>query len=165
MIDSPTIHERRISLSFDNLERMTTYELAEMICNTLTPENLEHISTDALREIISRTALVLRKLPNVPLGELGSLTDKLVESNRVLDKNLDHYEVYKGIPVHLYPEERPDEWRASVEWYGRLANVDLEAWEKPTRETMIKAAHKLINLLEDTRDNGLVWPEGYFTRR
>jgi hypothetical protein len=144
---------------------MTTYELAEMICSTLTSGNLEHISTDALSEIISGTALALRKLPNVPLGELSSLTDKLIKSNMVLDKNLDHYEVYKGIPVHLYPEERPDEWRASVEWYGRLANVNLEACEKPTRETVIKAAHKLINLLENTRDNGLVWPEDYFTRR
>ena len=152
-------------MKFDNLERMTTYELAEMICNTLTPGKLEHISTDALCEIISHTALVLRKLPNIPLGELSSLTDKLVESNRGLDKNLDHYEVYKGISVHLYPEERPDEWRASVEWYGRLANVNLEACEKPTRETVVKAAHKLINLLEDTRDNGLVWPESYFTCR
>jgi len=144
---------------------MTTYELAEMIRSTLTSENLESITTEALAEMINSIVLVLRRLPNVPLGELNSLANKLVESNRESETNLKPYEVYKGIPVHLYQEERPDKWRASVEWYGRLANVDLEEGEKPTRETVIRAAHRLINLLENTRDNGLVWPENYFIRK
>jgi len=144
---------------------MTTYELAEMIRSTLTSENLESITTEALAEMINSIVLVLRRLPNVPLGELNSLANKLVESSRESETNLKPYEVYKGIPVHLYQEERPDKWRASVEWYGRLANVDLEEGEKPTRETVIRAAHRLINLLENTRDNGLVWPENYFIRK
>ena len=152
-------------MSLNNLESMTTYELAEMIRSTLTPDNLESITTEALAEMISSIVLVLRRLPNVPLGELNSLADKLVESNRESETNLKPYEVYKGIPVHLYQEERPDKWRASVDWYGRLANVDLEEGEKPTRETVIRAAHRLINLLENIRDNGLVWPESYFVRK
>ena len=152
-------------MSLNNLESITTYEFAEMISSTLTPGNLENITTDALTEMISSIVLVLRRLPNVPLRELSSLTDKIVESKRGSQKDLEPYEVYKGIPVHLYQEERPDEWKASVEWYGRLANVDLDEREKPTRETVIKAAHRLINLLEDTKNNGLAWPEGYFMRR
>jgi hypothetical protein len=144
---------------------MTTYELAEMISRTLTPGNLEHITAGEFAETVSSIALVLRRLPNVPLRELNSLADKLVERNRISERNLMPYEIYKGIPVHLHQEERSDEWKASVEWYGRLANVDLEEAEQPTRETVIKAAHRLINLLEDTRDNGLVWPENYFMRK
>jgi len=144
---------------------MTTYEFAEMISRTLAPGNLEHITTDAFAEMVSSIALVLRRLPNIPLRELNNLADKLVESNRISERDLKPYEVYKGIPVHLYQEERSDEWKASVEWYGRLANVNLEDAEKSTRETVIKAAHRLINLLEDTRDNGLVWPENYFMRK
>ena len=149
-------------MSLNNLESMTTYELAEMIRSTLTPDNLENITTDALAEMVSSIVLVLRRLPNVPLGELNSLADKLVESKRGSEANLKPYEVYKGISVHLYQEERPDAWSTSVEWYGRFANVDLEEGEKPTRETVIRAAHRLINLLEDTRDNGLVCPESHF---
>lgn len=107
---------------------------------------------------------MLRRLPNVPLRDLSSLTDKFVDTNKISEQNAKAYEIYKGIPVHLYQEERSNEWKASVEWYGRLAIVDLEESEKPTRDTVIQAAHRLINLLEDTRDNGLVWPENYFMR-
>ncbi len=152
-------------MSLNHLESITTHELAEMIRSTLTPDNLENITTNALAEMINSIVLVLRRLPNIPVGELNSLADKLAESNRESETNLKPYEVYKGIPVHLYQEERTDEWRASVEWYGRLANVNLEEREKPTRETVIRAAHKLINLLENTRDNGLVWPESYFMHK
>jgi hypothetical protein len=160
-----TIYERRIFLSLNNLEGMTTHELAEMIRSTLTPDNLEHISTDTLAEMISNIVLVLRSLPNIPLGELNSLADKLGESKRESETNLKPYEVYKGISVHFYQEDGPDAWKASVDWYGRLANVNLEEGEKPTRETVIRAAHKLINLLEDARNNGVAWPESYFTRK
>ncbi len=58
--------------------------------------------------------------------------------------------------------DRPDEWSASIEWCGRLARVELQEWEKPTRETVIGAAHRLINLLEDMRNDGIIWPESYF---
>ena len=152
-------------MSLNNLESITTHELAEMIRSTLTPDNLEKITTNALSEMINNIVLVLRRLPDIPVGELNSLADKLAKSNRESKTSVKPYEVYKGIPVYLYQEQRPDEWRASIEWYGRLANVDLEEREKPTRETVIQAAHRLINLLEDTRDNGLVWPERYFMRK
>lgn len=152
-------------MSLDNLESMTTSEFAEMVSRTLTPDNLENVTTDTLAELISSITLVLQRLPNVPLRDLSGLTDKLVEIHRTLDHDWKPFEIYKGIPVHLYQEEQSDEWKASVEWYGRLASVDLEEAEKPTRETALQAAHRLINLLEDTRDNGLVWPDNYFMRK
>ena len=51
-------------MSLNNLESMTTHELAEMIRSTLTPDNLENITTKALAEMVSSIVLVLRRLPN-----------------------------------------------------------------------------------------------------
>ncbi len=119
-------------MSLNSLESITTYQLTEMIRSTLTLDHLEYITTDALAKMSNSIAPLLRRLPNIPLGELNRLVDKLAQSNSESQTDLKPYEVYKGIPVHLYQEENPDEWRASVKWYGHLGNVDLEEREKPT---------------------------------
>ena len=152
-------------MNLRNVESMTTSEFAEMISRTLNPDNQENVTTDTLTELISSITLVLQRLPNVPLRDLSNLTDKLAENQQISEHDQKPFEIYKGIPVHLYQDGQSDEWKAAVEWYGRLAKVDLEESEKPTRETVLKAAQRLINLLEDTRDNGLVWPDNYFMRK
>lgn len=151
-----------------------------MECFQLHPGNLESMSTHEFAELMSSIALVLQKLPEIPLENLRSLADDVeivdkgsVENLRSLASKLEQidrgseekpkpYEMYKGVPIHLHQTDRPDEWSASVEWCGRLAHVELQEWEKPTRETVIGAAYRLINLLSDMRNDGIIWPENYF---
>jgi hypothetical protein len=131
-------------------------------CFQLRPGDLESMSTHEFAELMSSIALVLQKLPEIPLENLRSLANKLEQVDRGPEEKPKPYEMYKGVPIHLYQTDRLDEWGASVEWCGRLAHVQLREWEKPTEETVVDAAHRLINLLEDMKNNGVIWPESYF---
>jgi len=137
------------------------------------------MTTHEFAELISDIALILQRLPEVPLEKLsslagntenergsvdnlGSLASKLEKVDRGSGERPQPYKMYRGVPIYLYQMDRSDEWNASVEWCGRLAQVELQEWEKPTRETTIEAAHRLINLLEDLKNDGTIWPESYF---
>ena len=168
-----------------------------MECFQLHPGNLETMTTHEFAELISDIALILQRLPEVPLGKLSSLggnvengrgsgenlsslastiekvdrgsieklsslASKLEQVDRESEKKPKPYEMYKGVPIYLDQTDRPDEWSASVEWCGRLAHVQLQEWEKPTRKAVIGAAYRLINLLEGIKNDGTVWPENYF---
>jgi len=166
-------------------------------CFQSRPGNLETMTTHEFAELISDIALLLQRLPEVPLEKLsslagntenergsvdnlGSLASKLEKVDRGSGETLSSwasklekvdrgsgerpkpYKMYRGVPIYLYQMDRSDEWSASVEWCGRLAQVELQEWEKPTRETVIEAVHRLINLLEDIKNDGTIWPENYF---
>lgn len=150
-----------------------------MECFQLRPGNLEAMTTHEFAELISDIAVILQKLPEVPLEKLsslagntenervsvdnlGSLASKLEKVDRGSEERPKPYKLYRGVPIYLYQKERSDEWSASVEWCGRLAQIELQEWEKPSRETVIDAAHRLINLLEDVKNDGTIWPESYF---
>jgi hypothetical protein len=120
-----------------------------------------NMTTHEFAQLISGMVLVLETLPDVPLEELSSLADKAEEDHsRSIEKLM-----YKDIPFYLSQEGNFDEWSASVEWYSRLMDVDLEGMEMPTRENVLFATHRLINVLTDIRDEGVIHPESYFISR
>ena len=66
------------------------------------------------------------------------------------------YEIYRGIPVYLYLKEqvRVEEYGAVIEWHGNLFQVPVANWEWPTRENVVQAARRLIDLLKATEASG-----------
>jgi hypothetical protein len=66
------------------------------------------------------------------------------------------YEIYRGIPVYLYLEEQVqvEEYGAVIEWYGSLEEVPVANWKWPTRENVVQAARRLIDLLKATETSG-----------
>ncbi len=127
----------------------------------LSSDNLEHMTTHQFAEVISSIVLVLERLPNIPLADLKNLDNRFVDYYNKSEDNL----VYKGVPVHLSQDQCPDDWRASIEWYGHLMDVDLQEMEKPTRDNIILATHRLINVLTDIKNYGVVHPDSYFIDR
>ena len=121
-------------------------------------DNLANMTTHEFAQLISGVVLVLERLPDVPLEELSSLANKVEED---LSKSAEKL-IYKDVPVYLSQEGSFDEWNASVEWYGRLMDVDLEEMEMPTRENVMLATYRLINMLTDIRDKGVIHPDSYF---
>lgn len=83
-----------------------------------------------------------------------------------MTKPMEPNETYKGIPIHLYQNDtmKKNEWGASIEWYGRMIDVDVEEWEKPTLENVVSAAHMLIDLMKDVEASGAVGPDGYLKK-
>jgi hypothetical protein len=120
--------------------------------------NRENMTTHEFAQLISSFVLVLEKLPNLPLKELSSLVTKTEESQHKSVEKL----IYKDIPFYLSQEGNYDEWSACVDWYGRLMDVDVEAMELPTRKNIMVSTHRLINILTDIRDTGVIYPESYF---
>ena len=121
-------------------------------------DNAGNMTTHEFAQLISGMVLVLETLPDVPLEELSSLTDKAGEDH---SKSVEKLR-YKDIPFYLSQEGNFDEWSASVEWYSRLMDVDLEGMEMPTRENVVLATYRLINVLTDIRDKGVIHPDSYF---
>jgi hypothetical protein len=124
----------------------------------LSSGKVEHMTTHEFAQLISGIVLILEKLPDIPLRELRTLVDKTEEKHSRSVQNL----IYKGVPVHLSQEGTFDEWSAYVEWYGRLMEVDLEEMQIPTHENVMLATHRLINILTDIRDKGVIRPDSYF---
>ena len=120
--------------------------------------NVENITTREFAQLISSVVLVLERLPDIPLGELRNLSNRTDEDDSKSVQDL----IYKGVPVHLSQEGNFDEWSASVEWRGRLMDVDLEEMEMPTRENVMLATYRLINIMTDIRDKGVIRPDSYF---
>jgi hypothetical protein len=120
--------------------------------------NMESMTTHEFAQLISSVVLVLERLPDIPLEKLRNLVSEAEENYSKPVQDL----IYKGIPVHLFQKGNFDEWSASVEWYGRLMDVDLEEMEMPTRENVMLATHRLINILTDIRDKGIIRPDSYF---
>jgi len=120
--------------------------------------NVENITTHEFAQLISSVVLVLEKLPDIPLGELENLSNSTDEDDSKSVQDL----IYKGVPVHLCQEGNFDEWSASVEWCGRLMDVDLAEMEMPTRENVMLATYRLINIMTDIRDKGVIQPDSYF---
>jgi hypothetical protein len=116
------------------------------------------MTTHEFAQLISGIVLVLDRLPDVPLEELSILANNAEESH---NKSVEKF-IYKDIPFYLSQEGSFDEWSASVDWYGRLMEVDVEEMELPTRENTMVATHRLINILTDIRDEGVIQPASYF---
>jgi hypothetical protein len=127
------------------------------MCAQSSSSNIENMTTHEIAQLISSIVLVLEGLPDIPLGELKNLANE-AEEKRSKPVHL----VYKGVPVHLSQKGDLDEWSASVEWYGRLMDVDLEEMELPTHENVMLATYRLINMLIDIRDKGVIRPDSYF---
>ncbi len=123
--------------------------------------NLEGLAAHECAGLASGNALISHGVREHPLENLSSLVSKFDKANKVAKENKEFYEIYKGTPIHFYQKDN-DEWVALVEWSGRSANIELEAWEEPTREAVLGAAHRLINLLGNSMDNGVVWPKSHF---
>jgi len=121
-------------------------------------ENVENMTTHEFAQLISGMVLVLEKLPDIPLEELSSLVDEAEEDRSKPAEKL----IYKDVPIYFSQEGNLDEWNASIEWYGRLMDVDLEEMEMPTRENVTLATYRLINMLTDIRDKGVIYPDSYF---
>jgi hypothetical protein len=119
-------------------------------------DSIESMTTHEFAQLISSIVLVLEALPDIPLRELKKL------ANEAEKKPVQDLIVYRNIRAHLTQKEDFDEWSASVEWYGRLMDVDLEEMELPTRENVMLATYRLINILIDIRDKGAIRPESYF---
>ena len=124
----------------------------------LSSGNVENMTTHEFAQLISGVVQVLEKLPNLPLEELSNLANKTEESqNRSVEKLM-----YKDVPFYLSQEGSFDEWSACVDWYGRLMDVDIEGMELPTRENVMLSTRRLINILTDIRDKGVIRPDSYF---
>jgi hypothetical protein len=120
--------------------------------------NVEKMTTHEFVQLISGIVLVLEKLPDLPLEQLSSLANKTEESQNKSVEKL----IYKDVPFYLSQEGSFDEWSACVDWYGRLMDVDVEEMELPTRENVMVSTHRLINILTDIRDKGVIYPDSYF---
>jgi hypothetical protein len=120
--------------------------------------NVGNMTTHEFAQLISGIVLVLDRLPDVPLEELSILANNAEESH---NKSVEKF-IYKDIPFYLSQEGSFDEWSASVDWYGRLMEVDVEEMELPTRENTMVATHRLINMMTDIRDEGVIQPASYF---
>src|SRR6266550_2088520 len=107
--------------------------------------NVGDMTTHEFAQLISGIVLVLDRLPDVPLEELSILANKAEESHNTSVEKF----TYKDIPFYLSQEGTFDEWSASVDWYGRLMDVDVEEMDLPTRENTMLATHRLINMLTD----------------
>jgi len=122
--------------------------------------NVENMTTHEFAQLISSVVLVLERLPDIPLEELRNLSNRTGtdedDSKSVQDL------IYKGVPVHLCQAGNFDEWSASVEWRGRLMDVDLAEMEMSTRENVMLATYRLINIMTDIRDKGVIRPDSYF---
>ena|SRR6266480_6087751 len=123
--------------------------------------NVANMTTHEFAQLISGMVLVLERLPDVPLEELSSLANEAEEDHSKSVEKL----VYKDVPVYLSQEGNLDEWSASIEWYRRLMDVDLEEMEMPTRENVMLATYRLINMLTDIREKGVIHPDSYFIRK
>lgn len=121
-------------------------------------DNVGNMTTHEFAQLISGMVLVLEKLPDVPLEELSSLVEEAEEDRSKPVEKL----TYKDVPIYLSQEGNLNEWNASIEWYGRLMDVDIEEMELPTRENVTLATHRLINMLTDIRDKGVIYPDSYF---
>ena len=120
--------------------------------------NLENMTTREFAQLINGIAQVLEKLPDIPLKELSSLAKKTDEGQTKWVEKL----IYKDVPFYLSQEGNFDEWSARVDWYGRLMDVDVEGMEWPTRENVMVSTRRLINMLTDIRDKGVIYPDSYF---
>lgn len=67
------------------------------------------------------------------------------------------YEVYKGVPIHLYQDEGMPSWQygAMIEWRGRLVSVTVEDWEQPTKDNILKAARLVVDICKSVESEGL----------
>jgi hypothetical protein len=128
-----------------------------MYCHS-SSDNIENMTIHQFAQLVSGIVQVLEKLPDVPLEELNSLTNKTEESQ---DKSVEKL-VYKGVPFYLSQEGCFDEWSACVDWYGRLMDVDVEGMQWPTRKNVMLSTHRLINILTDIRDKGVIYPDSHF---
>ena len=128
------------------------------MCFQSKSDNVANMTTHEFAQLISSVVLVLEKLPDIPLEELSSLANKAEEDHSKSVEKL----IYKDVPVYLSQERNFDEWSASIEWYGRLMDVDLEGMEMPTRENIMLATYRLINMLTDIREKGVIYPDSYF---
>jgi ABC-type Fe3+-hydroxamate transport system substrate-binding protein len=120
--------------------------------------NIENMAIRQFAQMVSSIVQVLEELPDLSLEEISNLTNKIEESQ---DKSVEKL-IYKGIPFYLSREGSFDEWSACVDWYGRLMDVELEGMQWPTRENVIVSTHRLINILTDIRDTGVIYPDSYF---
>jgi hypothetical protein len=128
------------------------------MCFQSKSDNLAKMTTHEFAQLISSMVLVLERLPDIPLEELSSLANKTEEDRgKPVEKQM-----YKDVPVYLSQKGNSDEWSASIEWYGRLMDVELEEMEMPTRENIMLATCRLINMLTDIRDEGVIHPASYF---
>ncbi len=119
--------------------------------------SIENMTTHEFAQLISSIVLVLERLPDIPLEELKNLANETEEK-----QSKPVHLTYKGVPVHLSQKGNLDEWSASVEWYGRLMDVDVEEMEIPTRDNVMLATYRLVNILIDIRDKGAIYPDSYF---
>ena len=119
--------------------------------------NIENMTTHEFAQLISSIVLVLERLPDIPLDELKKLANEAEEK-----QSKPVHLIYKGVSVYLSQKGNLDEWSASVEWYGRLMDIDLEEMEIPTRENVMLATYRFINILIDIRDKGAILPDSYF---
>lgn len=127
----------------------------------LSSGNVEDMTTHEFAQLISGVVQVLEKLPDLPLEELSNLANKTEESqNKSVEKLM-----YKDVPFYLSQEGNFDEWSACVDWYGRLMDVDVEGMELPTRENVMLSTRRLINILTDIRDKGVIYPDSYFIEK
>lgn len=123
--------------------------------------NLDTMTIRQFAQLISCIVQMWEKLPDIPLEELSGLTTKIEESQEQLVEKL----IYKDIHFYLSREGDFDEWSACVDWYGRLMDVDVEGMQWPTRENVMVSAHRLINILTDIRDRGVIYPDSYFIEK
>jgi hypothetical protein len=134
-----------------------SYEEDLLMYTQSSSSSIENMTTHEFAQLISSIVLVLERLPDIPLEELKNLANE-AEEKRSKPVHL----TYKGVPIYLSQKENLDDWSASVEWYGRSMDVDLEEMEIPTRENVMLAAYRLINILIDIRDKGAIHPDSYF---
>ena len=120
--------------------------------------NIENMTIRQFAQMVSSIVHVLEELPDLSLEEISNLTHKIEESQ---DKSVEKL-IYKGVPFYLSREGGFDEWSACVDWYGRLMDVELEGMQWPTRENVMVSTHRLINILTDIRDKGVIYPDSYF---
>jgi hypothetical protein len=68
------------------------------------------------------------------------------------------YETYRNVNIYLFKDDTmlPDEYGACFDWYNRLQDVEVEDYERPTLENIIKQAHMVIDLLLAMVDKGHV---------
>ncbi len=122
--------------------------------------NIENMTLRQFAQLISSIVQTGEKLPDIPLEELSGLASIKVSQEQSFEKL-----IYKGVPFYLSREGDFDEWSACVDWYGRLMDVDVEGMQWPTRENVMVSVHRLINILTDIRDRGVIYPDSYFIEK
>ena len=72
-------------------------------------------------------------------------------------------EVHKDVPIYIYHDgnDYPDEFSASIEWYGRMIDVKVEKEKRPTLKNIVEAAYYLIDLLRGIEAKGYLGNDGY----